>query len=208
MIFGHSIISLILTYRYLILFPLACIEGPVLALAVGFLVHLGYFNILPAFLVMCAGDFFPDIFYYYIGRFGQQKNFIAKYGSRFKFIKDNFPMIEKLWFDHSYKMMFFSKLAYGMSTPLLISSGLAKMPFPKFVSRALLVTLFQYGVIMAIGYYVGYSATFVSDIKLVGLIVAVVLVVFIFIYIRVRKYARKELGKLEQEEELENQNKI
>ena len=200
---GHPIISLILIYRYLILFPLACLEGPVLALLIGFLVHLGYFNIFGAMILMCAGDFFPDILYYYIGRFGSERKFLEKYGSRFSFIKDNFPVIEKLWRDHSYKMMFASKLAYGMSTPLLITSGLARMPFRKFAWRALLVTIFQYGVILALGYYLGYSSAYVSDIKLVGVILAAVLAIFIFVYIKVQKYARRELGKLEKEEELE-----
>lgn len=205
---GHTVINLILTYRYIILFPLACVEGPVLALTIGFLVHLGYFNIWGALLLMCAGDFFPDIFYYYLGYIGNEKKYLEKYGSRFQLIKDNFPVIEKLWRDHGYKMMFFSKLAYGMSTPLLISSGLAKMPFRKFVSRALLVTIFQYSIILALGYYLGYSATFASDIKIVGLIFAVVLLVFIYIYIKVQKYAKAEMEKLEKREELEEKSKI
>ena len=201
---GHPLISLILTYRYLVLFPLACIEGPVLALVIGFLVNLGYFNIFGAMLLMCAGDFFPDILYYYIGHFGSEKKFLEKYGHRFQFIKDNFPVIENLWRDHSYKMMFVSKLAYGMSTPLLISSGLAKIPFKKFISRALLVTIFQYSIILTIGYYLGYSSAFASDIKLVGLIFAVVLIAFIYGYIKLQKYAKRELKKLE---ELEEQGK-
>ena len=206
---GQTVISLILTYKYLILFPLACIEGPILALVVGFLTHLGKFDIIPAFLLMCAGDFFPDIFYYYIGHFGDQKNFLEKYGTRFKIIKNNFPTIEKLWFDHSYKMMFFSKLAYGLSTPLLISAGLAKMPFRRFVYQALLVTFFQYSIILTLGYYLGYSYAYAAEyIKLTGLILAVVLVVFIYVYIRIQKYAKKEIEKLEKMEELEEQIKI
>ena len=206
---GHTIINLILTYRYLILFPLACIEGPVLALVIGFLVHLGYFNIFGAMLLMCAGDFLPDIFYYYLGYVGNEKNYLEKYGSRFQFIKSNFPIIEKLWRDHGYKMMFFSKLAYGMSTPLLISSGLAKMPFKKFAPRALLVTIFQYGIILTLGYYLGYSYVYAAKyIQYVGIILALVLIAFIYIYIRIQKYAKYELGKLEEEEESEIKTKI
>ena len=206
---GHTIISLILTYRYFILFPLACFEGPILALVVGFLIHLGYFSVIPAFLLMCAGDFLPDIFYYYIGHFGNQKNFLEKYGARFKIIKNNFPTIQKLWFDHSYKMMFFSKLAYGLSTPLLISAGLAKMPFRKFVYQALLVTIFQYSIILTLGYYLGYSYTYATEyIKLTGLILAIALIVFIYVYIRIQKYAKREIENLEKKEELEEQIKI
>jgi membrane protein DedA with SNARE-associated domain len=200
-----TLISLILAYRYWILFPLACLEGPILALVIGFLVHLGYFDILPAFLLMCAGDFFPDNIYYYLGRIGQQKNFLEKYGTRLKFVTDNFAMIEKLWKDHSLKMMFLSKLAYGLSTPLLISAGLAKMPFRKFVTQAFIVTLFQYGVILTLGYYLGYSYVYAAKyIKLVSVILALVLVIFIFTYVNIQKYAKRQLKKLEEAEEKSN----
>lgn len=204
MFYGHSIIGLILAYRYLILFPLACLEGPILALIVGFLVHLGYFEIIPAFLLMCAGDFITDNLYYYIGHLGHKKKFLEKYASRFSFVTNNFPIIERLWHEHGYKTMFLSKLAYGLSTPLLISAGLAKMPFKRFVSYAFSVTLLQYAVIMTFGYYLGFSYAYATRyIKLAGLIVAGVLIVFIFIYISIQKYAKREIEKLEEKEELE-----
>jgi membrane protein DedA with SNARE-associated domain len=206
---GNAIISLILTYRYFILLPLAFIEGPILALVLGFLVHLGYFDFIPAFLVMCAGDFFPDISYYYIGHFGNQKNFLQKYGTRFKFIKNNFPIIEKLWRDHGFKTMFLSKIAYGMSTALLVSSGLARMPFKKFAPYAFVVTLLQYGIIMTLGYYLGYSYVYAAQyVKLAGVIFALILIAFIFVYVKIQKYANQEINKLEKLEELEQREQI
>lgn len=205
MFFGQTIINLILTYRYVILLPLAFIEGPILALVVGFLVHLKYFDIIPAFLVMCAGDFFPDVFYYYIGYSGTESKIIKKYRAKSKFVADNMPIIEKLWREQGYKTMFLSKLAYGMSTILLISAGLAKMPFRKYITYAFSVTLFQYGIIMTIGYYLSFSYVFATQyVKLAGIIVAVVLVVFVLIYIKIQKYASQEIKKLEIIEEKKN----
>lgn len=209
MFFGHSILSLLLTYRYFILFPLACFEGPVVSLVAGFLVHLGYFSILPAFLIMCAGDFVSDLLYYYIGRFGSQKKYLEKYSQRYKFIGNNFPALEKLWFDHSVKTMFFSKLAYGLSAPLLISAGLAKMPARKFISYAFLVTLSQYIIIMTIGYYLGYSYSYaIKYIKFTGILVAVAVIVFIVVYITIQKYARKKIEKLEDKEVVDSSIKL
>ena len=133
------ILNLILTYRYFILFPLACIEGPILALVVGFLVKLGYFNIIPAFLLMFFGDLIPDIIYYFIGRFSNRRKFSEKQPSRFKFVNEQFSAIEKLWHHHSWKTMFLSKIAYGLSTPLLICAGFVKMPFKKSSISALVL---------------------------------------------------------------------
>jgi membrane protein DedA with SNARE-associated domain len=199
---GQAIINLILTYRYVILFPLACIEGPLLALVVGFLIHGGYFSILPAYLLMCSGDFFPDIFYYYLGRFGKQKNLLEKYGSKSQFVTNNFPFIEKMWHEHGFKTMFLSKLAYGLSTPLLISSGLTKMSLKRFISYAFPITLFQYGVILTLGYYLGSSYELATKyIQSAGLIVAAALIIFIIIYVAIQRYARRQIEKLEKEEE-------
>jgi len=198
---GQGLIGLILTYRYVILFPLACFEGPVLALVVGFLIHSGYFAILPAYLLMCSGDFFPDIFYFYLGRFGQRRNILERYGARSKFITNNFPLIEKLWSDHGFKMMFLSKLAYGLSTPLLISAGLTKMTLRRFVSYAFPITFLQYGIILTLGYYLGSSYALVAnDIKLVGLFFALALIIFIVVYVLIQRYAQREIKELEEEE--------
>lgn len=199
---GQSLISLILTYRYAILFPLACIEGPVLALVVGFLVSAGYFNFWLAFLVMCAGDLIPDLFYYYLGRWGQSKKVLERFGSRSQFVTKHFSTIEGLWRDHGFKTMFLSKLAYGLSTPLLISSGLAKMSLKHFVGYAFPVTLFQYAVIMALGYYLGSSYSLATQyIKSAEIILAGAAIIFILIYLAIQKYARRQIEKLEKEEE-------
>lgn len=198
---GEGLIGLILTYRYAILLPLACLEGPILALAVGFLVKLGYFSAIPAYLLMCAGDFFPDIFYYWVGHFGNKYKFLEKYALRLQFATKNFPIIEKLWHEHSFKMMFLSKLAYGLSTPLLFSAGLAKMNFKKFVFLAFPITLFQYAIILMLGYYLGsYYELATKYIKSAGLFFAVIVIIFIAIYISIQKFARRQVEIMEKEE--------
>ena len=98
--------------------------------------------------------------------------------------------------------MFLSKLAYGLSTIFLISAGLVKMPFKKFVSYAFPITVFQYGIIMIAGFYLGHSYALAEQyIKSGAYVVAGILVIFVTAYILVTKYARKEITKLEKEEE-------
>lgn len=191
-----AIQSVITTYGYAILFPLAAFEGPIVSLVAGFLVYSGYFNFFPAYLILILGDLIPDIIYYYVGRFGKKKNVIEKYGHKLKVIHENFDIVGKLWKEHPRKTMFFSKLAYGLSTPFLISAGLIDMPLKKFISLALPVTILQYGVIMAIGYFLGHSYTYAAGyIKYANIIFALVLVTFLIIYILLNRYARKQLEK-------------
>ncbi len=187
---------LLTKYGYFILFPLAAIEGPIVSLVVGFLIYLGYLKFLPAYAILLLGDLIPDTVYYYIGRFGNRRKIMEKYGPRLN-------LIEKLWREHGKKTMFFSKLAYGLSGLFLISAGLVKMPFRKFISYAFPVTLFQYGVIMMIGYSLGHSYQIAERyIQYAYVIVAAILILFIISYILITKYARKRIKEMEQEEQL------
>lgn len=188
---------LLTKYGYFILFPLAAIEGPIVSLVVGFLIYLGYLKFLPAYAILLLGDLIPDTVYYYIGRFGNRRKIMEKYGSRLN-------LIEKLWREHGKKTMFFSKLAYGLSGLFLISAGLVKMPFRKFISYAFPVTLFQYGVIMMIGYSLGHSYQIAERyIQYAYVIVATILILFIISYVLVMKYARRKIEKMEQQEQEE-----
>jgi membrane protein DedA with SNARE-associated domain len=197
----EHIINLLETYGYLILFPLAAIEGPIIALVVGFLIYLGYLAFIPSFAILLLGDLIPDVIYYYLGRFGNKKNFLEKYKEKLKIISSNFHIVERLWRDHGRKTMFFSKLAYGLSTPFLISAGLVNMPLRRFVSYAFPVTIFQYAAILTIGYFLGNSYQIATQyIKDAGIIITVLVIILVAAYIFMARYAKDQITKLEVEE--------
>jgi membrane protein DedA with SNARE-associated domain len=197
-----GILELLIHYRYYLLFPLACIEGPFISLAVGFLIYLGYFSFFPAYGLLILGDIVPDTFYYYLGRFGSRKRFVERYSERFGFVANNFTYIEKLWEHHPRKTMFFGKLAYGLSIPFLISAGLVRMSLKKFLSFTIPVTIFQYGIILAIGYSLGHSYYLAEQyIRDTYMAIAGIIVVCIIGYIAISKYARTTIEVLEKEEE-------
>lgn len=188
-------------YRYAALFPLSALEGPIISLLVGFLVHLGYLSFLPAYAILILGDVIPDSVYYYIGRLGDHKKITEKYGPKLKGVAASFEIIERLWRDHPRKTMFFSKLAYGLSIPFLLSAGLVKMTFAKFLEYTIPATLFQYGLLMVVGYYLGKSfEAAIKYIKYGGILIALLVVVFIVVYIFMLKYARKKIVEMEIEE--------
>jgi len=194
---SKTLIKIIIAYRYPILLPLAFLEGPIISLAVGFLVYLGYFHFLPAYLVLLVGDIIPDIFYYYLGRFGNKRKLVQKYGTN-SFIAKNAEFIKRIWHEHGMKTMFVGKLAYGLSSPFLISAGLVNLPFKRFISYAIPVTIFQYAVIMAIGYYLGYSYNSAAEyISSAGIIISIIVILAVAIFFT-QKYARKKISKIEE----------
>ena len=194
---ADTLIHLVEQYRYWILFPLACFEGPIVAFVVGTLVALGYFNPYLAFVVLVFGDIIPDTGYYFLGRWGAgtalAKKYMAKLGSM--------EIVRRLWHEHGGKTMFFSKLAYGLSTAFLVSAGLVHMPLRTFLRYAVPITLVQYGILMFLGYHFGNSFGTVTNIlDHIQIVIAAIIIVAIGYYFLTR-YMRTRLLREEKEEE-------
>ena len=193
----EATLGYILAYRYVALFPLALVEGPLVAFAAGILAALGYLSPLPAFIILILGDVIPDMAYYLFGLYGTDSKFMRGYLERNRSAAGHVSGYEKLWRNAPGKMMFMSKLAYGLSTLLLVSAGMVKVPIGKFFQLALVVTLLQYGVLMFVGYYFG-SSLVVADkyLSYIGYVAAGLVLVFIMIFIGVKGFAKKELERL------------
>src|ERR1700679_3523723 len=64
------IIYLLTQYRYFILFPLAIVEGPILAVVAGFLCINGFLNLFIVYPIIVLGDIIGDSIVYMFGRWG------------------------------------------------------------------------------------------------------------------------------------------
>lgn len=197
-----SALHLILVYRYWILFPLAFFEGPITGFIIGTLVALGYFNVFAAFGLLLLGDIIPDTAYYFIGRLGGEGTFVKKALLKVGIADGHMAAARSLWFNHTGKTMFFSKLAYGLSTPFLISAGYIKLDFKKFLMYALPVTVLQYSVLMALGYYFGssYYKIITDSFSGLGICIAAAVVVGVA-YALLTRFMRRRLLKTEEEAE-------
>ncbi|OHA78897.1 MAG: hypothetical protein A2V96_01635 [Candidatus Yonathbacteria bacterium RBG_16_43_6] len=198
---NELIIPLIIKYKYVAIFPIAVIEGPIIALVAGFLVSLGYLKFIQAYIILVIADITGDIIYYYVGYFSNKKKFLEKYGSRFPAVLRNFNMLDNLWEKHERKTILLSKLSYGLCIPFLMSAGISRMPIKRYVTYVTIIDLIKFGVIMAIGYFLGYSFQKAeSYILYFGIAVAVILIIFIIVYILYsKKYAIAEITEIENE---------
>jgi membrane protein DedA with SNARE-associated domain len=174
-----ALLALVLKYRYWIIFPIACIEGPIFSFLVGTLAGLGYFDVFLVYPIVVAGDLIPDTFLYYLGRYGKRAALIAKYGGMIGVTEGHFEVIERVWHTHPRKTMLMAKLALGLSTPFLVSAGLAGIPVRVFYSVAVPVALLQHVVLLTLGYhfgtsyelverYVGHAEFFIGVVALFG----------------------------------------
>ena len=197
----EGLLHLILVYRYWILFPIACIEGPITGFVVGTLVALGYFNVFGAYLLLVFGDIVPDTAYYLLGRYGERATLITKYLGKVGIGEEQLEVVRRLWHVHTGKTMFFSKLAYGLSTPFLISAGFLRVEPKRFFQYALPVTFGQYAILMALGYFFGasYYQVITESFDGIGIVIAAVVVVGV-LYFLFTRFMRRKLLQTEKDE--------
>lgn len=191
-----TIVVLLEQYRYFILFPLACLEGPILGFITGSLVPLGYFSPIPLFITLVLADVIPDITYYFFGLWGKKKSLVEKIGPKIKVTPERFELVRNLWHTHPFKTMAVTKFAYGLSTPLLISAGLAHLPFRTFWVFSTILAAFQYSVLVGLGYFFGgYFATVESTLVRVQILIAAAAMVFGIYYLLTRRVREQFLKK-------------
>ncbi len=187
------------TYKYLALFIVAVLEGPMVAVFAGFLVITKEFSLLPTYIILVLGNVLPDLTYYLIGYFGHRNSHIKKLIHHFAFIHEHYQLVTKLWNTHFRKTVFFSKLAYGLSTPFLISAGLVRIPLFKFISHTIVIDLVVIAILVALGSFLGQAYTVVSGyLFYFGLLMAVAFVLFLIGFRYLSKRAAEKLITLEE----------
>jgi len=163
-----SVLALILQYKYIILFPLAIFEGPIIMVVSGFLYHLGYFPFLPLYLTLIIADLVGDFIWYGVGyHFGRP--IILKHEAKFH--------------NHQNKILFISKMTmgFGFAHVTLITAGAVKVSFKKYVLLNFLGGFIWTGFLMMIGYFFGNLYTVIEDqFKIVSVIALIIIVLAAF----------------------------
>lgn len=177
-------IHLLLNYKYLILFPLAILEGPIIVVVAGFLVTLGYMDIFIVYAVALIGDFVGDTTLYGLGRWG--KMFVHKYGHYIGASKDRLEQAKIFFAEKHTKAITMSKLFHGVGSAGLVAAGVLAVPYRRYIKTAMLVTIVQSAVFLFLGIVFGHA--YVRIAKYLDLyaqaigIVVVVLIVSTVIY--------------------------
>jgi membrane protein DedA with SNARE-associated domain len=168
-------IQLLLTYKYLLLLPLAILEGPIIAIICGFLTTLKIFNPLFVYLVLLSGDIIGDGVIYYIGYSGKR---FLKY---FRVTEEKLEKAKIYFHENHKKAIFISKLAHGIGFTGLIAAGASHVPYKRYFKTCTLISAVQSAVMLIIGIlfgsayvkigkYLDYYAAGVSIIVLIGLL--------------------------------------
>jgi membrane protein DedA with SNARE-associated domain len=143
----------LMTYGYIIYFPLTLIEGPIVTVIAGFLVSLGYLNFAIIYLLAIGGDLTGDMLYYAIGRWGGKR--IMRRG-RFLHIKaDQLERIHKYFQEHAGRALLFGKWTHSAGGVILVSAGMGRLPVKTFLFYNFIGTVPKSLAFLLIGYYFG-----------------------------------------------------
>ena len=175
-------LELLLTYKYLILMPLAIIEGPIIAVVCGFLVTLKIMNPLLVYVILIIGDIVGDGLIYYIGYSGKR---FLKY---FKVTEEKLEKAKMYFHENHKKAIFASKLAHGIGFTGLIAAGASHVPYKRYFKTCTLISLVQSAVMITIGIFFGHAYVQIGKYLDYYAAIVSVLVLIILTIIIIRKY--------------------
>jgi membrane protein DedA with SNARE-associated domain len=155
MVFSLAEIVLLLnTYKYLILFPIVVVEGPITAIIAGFLVSLGILNPFLVYIIVVAGDVVGDSILYIFGRWGGE-SFIRRIGPYLGVTPERIDKVKEYFNSYGRRAVTMSKLFHGVGIAGLVTAGSLKVPYRKYIFICFSVTLAQAFVFLMVGVLFG-----------------------------------------------------
>ncbi len=145
-------LHILLTHAYAIMLPLSFIEGPIVALAGGAGVAAGRLDPLFVGLIIAAGAAFQDTVFYWIGRWAQSRPRIRALAERARLLRSTVRPLEEAWRSNLFATLATSKLAYGLYGPILVTAGMADVPFTPFLLESLALSAIVLGAWFAFGF--------------------------------------------------------
>ena len=117
---------------------------------------MGYFSFIPVYVCVIAGDLLGDTILYSLG-YIYGYTITKKIGKFLGLTEEGIEKANVLFHKHKGKIIFFSKVTNGLGFGIvvLITAGITKIPFRKFMAINFLGQLVWSGVLIATGYFLG-----------------------------------------------------
>lgn len=188
----ETILNLIETHKYIVLFPIAIFEGPIVTVISGFLIASGYLNGVTAYILILIADTIGDALHYLVGYLLRHKR--ANFFLTFLRIDENRVFkIEKHFKLHPKKSIIFGKLAHGVGGIIQVVAGIALMPFIEFLWISFLGTLPKSLLLLYVGYTFGkYLPQIDNYFSVGGFVLFGLTALSVFGYIISSKYLEKK----------------
>ncbi len=181
----RQIILFFIRYKYLAIFPIAVVEGPIITIISGFLVSRGILSLLPTLIIVFFGDLISDVAFYFVGRGGRRA---IQYVKFIKISEQRLERLENRFKSSPWKTMILAKVSYGLGSIFMIASGASRMPAKKFVEYISPINFLRSSALLAAGYYFGKIAIRFGSKYFVYFAAAVIILVPLGYYFFHKKY--------------------
>lgn len=181
---------MLLKYKYVILFPLAIVEGPILAVVAGFLCTGGYLNLFIVYPIIVLGDIVGDTISYLFGRWGVPA-FLKKVVKGFRFSPENVQSVRAYFGSNPRRTIALSKIALGIGIAGIYLAGNVRIPYHRFIRICLITSALQYVVYLSIGLLFGSAYKQISNYLDFFAASAIVILVAIILFYFVKSYRKK-----------------
>jgi len=175
---------LLATYQYLILFPLSIIEGPILTVVAAFLTTLGIMKISVVYSIVVFGDVVGDTIVYSMGRWGGDR--LSRFSSFLHIAPKGIEDAKVFFSTHYYRAIFVSKFFHGIGVAGLVTAGILKIPYPRYIILCFFVSVVQSGALLFLGVVFGhmygkisiYLDYYATTMTVIGLIIITLFVLY------------------------------
>jgi len=185
-----KITALLISNGYFILLPFSIVEGPIVAVIVGFLVSIKIFNFYISFTILLLGDVIGDIIFYYLGMAGRH-SFINKWGKYVGISEEKIKKITPHFHNNTWKILLFSK-THPLGSAVLFTAGVVKMPFKKYIFINTLASSVKVIIFIYVGIYLGEAyASSQKYLNYVGIISTIFAILLVIAYFVMKRYIGK-----------------
>lgn len=183
-------------WSYVILMVLVFVEGPAATLVAATMAASGILRADLVFLLSMTANLLADVFWYLVGYFGGSRRILL----RISFVRRRWFTIRRLQRDlrgQAARIYLLTKLSMGLLTiPLLIASGMARVPWYRLAMVSLVVEPLWNGLLvlagLRLGEYVAQLEHGLQTLALVGTIV--VFFVLLMLYRRIFARLAQKMG--------------
>jgi membrane protein DedA with SNARE-associated domain len=159
------ILTLLLKYKYLVLFPILVAEGPIITILAGALATpaANVFAPIPLFFFVIFADLCGDTFYYVIGRFAGKKVLDRISSKKHTNYREKIAAYFK---KYGGRTLVIGKVSHGLGWPVMVFAGSVKMNYPRFMTFNFFTSLVKTIILLSIGYF--YSEHYKVIISYIG----------------------------------------
>ena len=145
-------LHLLLQYAYPLMIPLSLVEGPIVAMAGGAGVATGKIDPFIAYAIVMGGGLFQDVAFYGLGHLARRSERVRGWIERICAVRRVIDPLHAAWRERMFLTLLASKFAYGLYFPIMVSAGLLRAPFWRYLGESILMSAFILAGWEAVGY--------------------------------------------------------